>query len=135
MDNRNIEVNISVKDTPHRALLCINEHDDDRIEFVLEFENTRYDVVEEDHFSSMLSLRRKMELSNMKLLCKGASRNVYPSPMQFSMGNTLKAYNKKLGKQALKSDLVDIFQPIGIEEYSSLEEQKEFQDNWIKSLR
>ncbi len=32
-------------------------------------------------FDALIDLRRRLETDNMKLLCKGCSRYVYPSPM------------------------------------------------------
>lgn len=46
---------------------------------------------------------------NVIFLCKGAKINVHPSTMSSQMSLGVKAYELTLGKQALLSDIVNIF--------------------------
>jgi len=54
-------------------------------------------------------MRVELDREEILLECFGASEDVFPSPMQESMGSTLKAYRTRMGQQALTSDIVDIF--------------------------
>lgn len=87
----------------------------------------------ENYFYALLELREKLELQNIKLLCKGCSRNVYPSSMILSMGDALEAYELTMGKQAFTKDLVNIFDPCGYDEYASIKEQYAYYEEWAKS--
>lgn len=97
-------------------------------EFVLETE-------EDNYFDALIKLREELERRNIILLCKGCSRNVYPSGMILSMGVGRKAYTLTYGQQAKMDSLVDIFDSCSVEEYATVEEQSEYFENWILSLR
>lgn len=85
-----------------------------------------------NYFDALINLRKKLEADNIMLLCKGCSKNVYPSPMILSMGDAIKAYELTIGKQAHTSDLVNIFESCRYEEYASIEEQYHFYETWCK---
>ena len=87
------------------------------------------------YFETLIELRRELEKNNIKLLCKGCCKNVYPSPMILSMGVGRSAYILTLGQQAKKDSLVDIFDQCLLEEYATVEEQLQFYNMWIYSLR
>jgi len=63
----------------------------------------------EDFFVALIQVRRTLEMENVFVLIYGASKNVWPSAMARSMGAGLRAYKMTMGKQALKTDLVEIF--------------------------
>jgi hypothetical protein len=67
-------------------------------------------------------------------MCNGAAKNVFPSSMQFSMGNTRKAYKLSYGKQAKLEDMVDIFEFEEGLEFVSVDEQLQFYNQWINSV-
>ncbi len=90
---------------------------------------------EENYFDALIKLREELEQRNIKLLCKGCSRNVYPSGMILSMGVGRKAYTLIYGSQAKMDSLVDIFDSCLVEEYATIEEQSEYFENWWTSLR
>lgn len=116
----------------NEAVLELEEDNDIcRILFLLrEYSVT---VEAENYFYALLELRKKLEAQNIKILCKGASRNVYPSPMILSMGEAIKAYQLTMGKQARMSDLVNIFAPCEVDEYATIEEQLIFYNDWLRS--
>lgn len=89
----------------------------------------------ENYFDALINLRKKLEVDNIMLLCKGCSKFVYPSPMILSMGDALVAYELSIGKQAHTSDLVNIFEPCRYDEYASVDEQYNFYETWSKSRK
>ena len=105
----------------------------DEINLKIEIERTIYFSKSDNIFDSVVELRKKLELKNIYLLCNASVINVYPSGMQKEFGGT-KAYKLQMGKQATLSDVVDIFDYDSELKISSVEEQKEFYENWIESL-
>lgn len=77
----------------------------------------------------------RTSLPEIVFLCKGAKRNVYPSRMSSQMANGLLAYELKLGEQALKKDIVNIFDHDEIDIVGSSEDQAEFFKRWLGSLK
>ena len=106
---------------------------EDEINLKIEIERTIYFSKSDNIFDSVVELRKKLELKNIYLLCNASVINVYPSGMQKEFGGT-KAYKLQMGKQATLSDVVDIFDYDSELKISSVEEQKEFYENWIESL-
>ena len=106
---------------------------EDEINLKIEIERTIYFSKSDNIFDSVVELRKKLELKNIYLLCNASVINVYPSGMQKEFGGT-KAYKLEMGKQATLSDVVDIFDYDSELKISSVEEQKEFYENWIESL-
>lgn len=88
----------------------------------------------DNFFETLIELRKELEKMDIQMLCKGCSRNVYPSGMLLSMGAGRKAYTLTLGETAMMSSLVDIFAPCSLEEYGTIEQQKFFFESWISSL-
>lgn len=88
----------------------------------------------DDLFDAMCEMRKKFESMNILLLCNGSRIDVYPSRMSRQMGGGRKAYILKLGQQAKLSDLIDIFDKAEALVVSTVDEQKNFYQNWIKSL-
>ncbi len=111
--------------------------DDDNDTFTLRTSSIFGDFLGEgeDVFSALVDLRKQLESNNISILCEGSAVDVYPSPMQFSFGNTMKAYKMELGKQALNDNLVSIFDVIEQDRVATIEEQLEYKNNWLQSLR
>lgn len=82
-----------------------------------------------------MDLRRELEKNEIQIICNGAAKNVYPSRMQLSMGTGIKAYKMYIGKQAKMSDVVNIFDCDGELEFVKIEEQSNFYNEWLRSLR
>lgn len=77
------------------ADLLINENiegDEDSIILEIDVNQNKYWGKGDNCFDALVELRRCLERENIQIMCNGAGKNVYPSPMQFSMGNTRKAY-------------------------------------------
>ena|ERR1700722_18017718 len=87
-----------------------------------------------DYFEAMCQIRDQLEVSGWRPVCYGSSRNVYPSGMCRDMGQGLKAYKMQLGQRAALADLVKIFDVGPDVEPSSVEEQKQFWEEWLRSL-
>src|SRR5437660_814683 len=64
---------------------------------------------ESGFFDALRMVRGKLEKAGTSLSCFGASEDVYPSPMQESMGPAVLAYRNYLGRQASSKDIVNIF--------------------------
>ncbi|MDE5782646.1 MAG: hypothetical protein K2I03_14415 [Lachnospiraceae bacterium] len=75
----------------------------------------------DNYFETLIELRQELEKMNIKLLCKGCCKNVYPSEMLLNMGAVRKAYTLIYGEQAKMNLLVDIFDSCSIEEYATIE--------------
>ena len=99
---------------------------------------SEYNVAEEvngfDYFDCLVQIRETFEKDGYKILCNGARYDVYPSQMSRQMGKGLKAYKLTIGKQATEKDLVDIFDPTDAARIGTVEQQKKYYDDWIKSL-
>ena len=89
----------------------------------------------DNYFDTLIEIRKDLEKQNIKLLCKGCSKYVYPSAMLLSMGTGEKAYVLTYGKRAKMESLVNIFDSCSVDEYATIQEQLEYYKGWIKSLR
>ena len=86
-----------------------------------------------DYFEAFSNLRRVLEKDHLIPFCYGASLNVYPSGMCRDMGNGIVAYKLQLGRKPTHGDLVNIFEQGDDVIPASVEEQKEFFNEWLKS--
>ena len=132
--NDRYEVFCFVNNDKHKGILLLKE-DGDNCQIELQIGDLYIDGVAENYFYALIELRKKLEIQNIKLLCKGCSRNVYPSPMILDMGDARKAYELTLGEPALMSDLVDIFTACEYDEYASNKEQYDYYEKWLESRR
>lgn len=89
----------------------------------------------DNFFYALLALRVELESLNLQICCNGAAESVYPSPMFLSMGVARKAYKLTFGKQALMTDLVDIFDYDETLEFVSIELQEKYYEKWANSVR
>lgn len=133
MENK-YEVSCLVDKNSSKASLFVNEEGGN---YQVRFEMGMLHIIaeSENYFYALVELRKKLEFRHIKLLCKGCSRYVYPSPMLLSMGDATEAYELTLGKQALTKDLVNIFEPCKCDEYASVEEQYAYYEEWIRSKK
>ena len=93
----------------------------------------RQEFTARDLFDALVALRRELEKLGIKLLCAGARTDVFPSGMSRSMGGGRKAYVMRMGTPA--SELVDIFDYAGPELVGGVDQQREFRDQWLVSLK
>lgn len=134
-------LNVFVKEVATAKLLSsvINLWDEspkdpNNVALELELDNQKYTSEGPDYFTALQQLRLKLEHLGMIVCCVGAERDVFPSPMQQSMGVGRTAYRTTIGKQALKSDIVEIFSPAEPKKCVSVAEQEMFHRQWISSV-
>ena len=89
----------------------------------------------DNYFETLIKLREELEKMDIKLLCKGCCKNIYPSGMLLNMGAGRNAYTLICGEQAKRNSLVDIFDACLLDEYATIQEQSEYFENWTISLR
>lgn len=88
----------------------------------------------ENFFIALQALRKELESKNIQIICNGAAKNIYPSPMQMSMGSGRKAYKLSMGQQAKNSDVVDIFDCDEELYFVNLDEQSKYYSEWLRSV-
>ena len=110
--------------------------DEDKVKLELNYDTTTVTVwSEHGYFRALSEIRTRIERTNALVVCYGSSENVYPSPMIESMGYGEKAYRLAMGRPALTSDLVSIFD-VGPEVIpSTVNQQKNYYKAWLESLR
>lgn len=86
-----------------------------------------------DLFDCLCSLRSKLDVLGIKILCNGARIDAYPSPMLQSSG-ARKVYITELGRQALRENLVSIFDEALPEKIGTVEQQIDYHNKWVESL-
>ena len=86
-----------------------------------------------DLYSCLANLRN--QLPDITFLCKGSKINVHPSRSTRQMTSGLMAYELTMGKQARRSDLVNIFDYDNNNLTNNPDEQNIFFEEWIKSLK
>lgn len=128
------EIFCLVNDDSYKSIILLDEEEE---KYQIKFKMDDFNILGEagNYFYALIELRKKLEEQNIKLLCKGCSRYVYPSPMILSMGDAIEAYELTLGKQAYTKDLVNIFEPCKCEEYASIAEQYDYYKKWIESKK
>ncbi|WP_051709929.1 hypothetical protein [Andreprevotia chitinilytica] len=85
-------------------------------------------------FDALKKIRLILETEGVLPLCFGASEDVYPSPMQESMGMAMQAYRNQFGRQALSADIVDIFDSDDRMRPATVNAQEKFHLQWLESL-
>lgn len=121
-------------DSDEQEVVIDTYENDNDVEIRFLFKNLIISRKADNFFEALVSLRKELEKREVKLLCKGCCINVYPSAMILEMGAGRKAYCLVMGEQAKMSSLVDIFESCEVNEYSSVDEQFEFFNQWIESL-
>ena len=72
---------------------------DESCRLTLQWVNREVHAEASDYFEALCHIRTQLELEELRPVCYGASRNVYPSGMARSMGLGLKAYRTRLGER------------------------------------
>ena len=86
-----------------------------------------------DLFDCLLSLRSRLDILGIKILCNGARIDAYPSPMLQSSG-ARKVYITEIGKQAIRENLVNIFDESDADKVGTVDQQINYHNKWIDSL-
>ena len=77
----------------------------------------------------------RADFPETKFLCKGAKLNVHPSRMSSQMSAGVVAYELHLGKPSEENDVVNIFDYEEIDITNDIQQQRDFYQCWIDSLR
>jgi hypothetical protein len=88
----------------------------------------------ENFFSVLQDMRKELESKSIQIFCNGSAKNIYPSPMQLSMGSGRTAYKLSRGQQARNSYIVDISECDEELEFVSVNEQMEFYNEWVEEI-
>lgn len=138
MSNFRYEVPVRYPDGATGTAIVLGSEDESRdgIEVRMSFDRGSEVTAfsERSVFDAVCMIRKQLELEQVSLLCFAADEAVYPSPMQESMGPNCLAYRNRLGCQALKADIVDIFDSDASINPVSVEKQAEFHRRWFESL-
>lgn len=102
-------------------------------ETIIFIDDTEYKA--SNFFQSLLLVRKDFEKKGLSLLCIGSRYDVYPSRMTIQMSNGKKAYQLRLGKQTKNDDIVNIFDSAPLEKIGTIEQQRNFYQQWTASLR
>jgi hypothetical protein len=86
-----------------------------------------------DYFESFTIIRKRIAKKRILPLCNAASRNVWPSGMARDMGEGRIAYKIKIGFPS--EELVNIFEKGSDLDPTTPEDQREFFNAWLKSLK
>lgn len=122
------------KDQEKNAIIELTENED-TVTITFSVEELVLTKEGDNYFETLIKLREELEKMDIKLLCKGCCKNVYPSGMLLNMGVGRNAYTLTCGEQAKRNSLVDIFDACLLDEYATIQEQSEYFENWILSLR
>ncbi len=87
-----------------------------------------------DYFECLVDLRRTIEKEGGKVLCQGARRDVFPSPMQRRTAGGLSAYIQRLGEKAFEPDTVNVLDEAEADLVGTVEEQRAYHEAWLVSL-
>jgi hypothetical protein len=86
-----------------------------------------------DYFEAMCQIREELESQGLRPICFGSSQYVYPSAMCRGAGG-LKAYKQELGRRAMRSDMVMIFDTAPDVQPATVQDQRKFHEQWLQSL-
>ena len=111
-----------------------NEHDD-LCALICRYRGKEIEAQAEDFFEALCEVRLKLEVEGLIPFCYGASLNVYPSAMSRQMSLGKAAYRMTLGKQALRSDMVQLFAEGPDVIPAPVARQREFFQSWLQSLQ
>ena len=107
---------------------------EDQVKLILRFADRQLEQTDNNFFHALVAIRQELERDNLLLNCYGASKTVYPSPMTLNMGTGEMAYKLTFGKKARQEDLVSIFDVGSDIVPATVSQQKNFYDDWLKSL-
>ena len=87
-----------------------------------------------DLFEALVSVRRQLEPWRITLVCNGARRDVYPSPMLRQSASGRRAYVLTLPRTSARPKTVDIFDeaPVG-SVLVTVDEQRAAFDEWARA--
>ncbi len=136
IEKKSIKLRINEEPVTVEDLILWEEAPDDEEMVLLELtvSGRIISVKDENLFSALTALRQELEAVSIQILCNGAAENVYPSPMQMSMGPGRLAYKLCMGVQTGVADIVDIFDCDENLKFVTIDEQSKYYSEWIKSV-
>lgn len=138
MESEKIQVNLMMKDNNivRYNLELFEEAPDDKdmVLLKLTIDEKKISCKSANFFDALLDLRKELEKTDIIIMCNGAAENVYPSPMQQSMGSGRVAYKQFLGQKAKIADVVDIFECDESLNFVNIDKQLKFNIEWQKSI-
>ncbi|PMY38297.1 hypothetical protein C1Y35_17680 [Pseudomonas sp. GW456-L14] len=99
----------------------------------INLENSEHVFYGDNLFSCFIKLRQNFP--EIKFFCKGAKKNVYPSRASSQMSAGLMAYELQQGKQALRVNIVNIFDYEDQNLTNDPSVQLDFFKSWMASLK
>ena len=87
-----------------------------------------------DYFEALTQIRRELEAKQVRLLCWGARKDVWPSGMQRDMGGGMRAY-QLLEDGTNNPDARSIFEYAPPETIGTVDEQKKNAEQWYQKAR
>lgn len=87
-----------------------------------------------DYFGALIDIRRKLEARQIRLLCWGARKDVWPSGMQRDMGGGMTAY-QLLEDGTNNPDARSILEYAAPETVCNVDEQKANAEAWYRKAR
>ncbi|WP_124301028.1 hypothetical protein [Pseudomonas chlororaphis] len=99
----------------------------------INLENSGHVFYGDNLFSCFIKLRQNFP--EIKFFCKGAKKNVYPSRASSQMSSGLMAYELQQGKQALRANIVNIFDYEDQDLTNDPSVQLDFFKSWMASLK
>ncbi len=129
---------IAHSDASHSATLHVYEESPQNKELTqidFFFDGKKKSMLADSLFEALVALRLDLEPKGIQIMCNGTSLDVYPSPMQLSMGPGRKACRLQMGHPVTSAaSSVDIFECGGEWIGSSVEEQVAHYKLWRESL-
>ena len=119
-----IEAELKVESVGNKCLISLNTY---------EIINGYFEA--QDLFGAFVQMHSYLDQQGAKLLCNGARRDAFPSGMSRRMGGGRKTYITRLGMPSRRTDLVDIFDYAEARNVGTIQEQKDYHDKWVSSLR
>jgi hypothetical protein len=108
---------------------------DQQCRLVLKFEREELTATANDFFAALDKVRQQLEPRGIVPLVNGANRTNYPSGMARDMGMGFSVYRLRLGKQmGDMADLVKTFEANAVDQVSTVKEQREFFEQWLRSF-
>ncbi|WP_124349049.1 hypothetical protein [Pseudomonas chlororaphis] len=125
-----VEITLELDGAPKKAKIT---YDFNPPFIKLDLENLSKTCYGDNLFTCFIKLRQ--ELPEIRFFCKGAKKNVHPSRVSSQMSSGLMAYELEIGKQALRENIVNIFDYE--EKYLTNDPniQSEYFTAWINSLK
>lgn len=124
-------VNLLNKEKINLIIVETETETSDDILLTVKLDNNEIVGSSESYFEAFKQLKDKLLELKYGLKCKGSLPNVVQSGMA---ANSDKIYIVELGRQALRKNLVSIYDYADIFEFSNSKEQDEFAEQWYSSV-